>query len=145
MSLRWMKSNKLRQYLTGAGFTVLFIVILYLTEALGLIPLIIVLIVLYGLFPFLLGALTGFFMKKFSALAGALAAMAFLLVWMTASPTLWISRGEYILNRLNIRHDSQDILRLILFSIWYGVCGWIGGEIGAKLRRRIGQAQKKDN
>jgi len=114
-----MRINKLKRYWIGVGFAFLIIIILYLIEGLALIPLIIVMIVLYGLFPCLLGVLAGFFAKKVGVLAGALAAMVFLLLWVTASPPLWISYGRYILNRLNVGLDPQNVLRFILSIAWY--------------------------
>ena len=96
-----------------------------------------VILIFYGLFPCLLGGVAGFFARKLSGLAGVLAAMAFLLVWLTASPPLWVSHGDYILNRLNVVDSFENILRLILSMVWYGSLGGIGGEIGGKFRKKI--------
>jgi len=119
-----------------AGFTFLMLIIL-LRGTLAVIPLAIVVAVIYGFFPCLLGTIAGFSIRKFSVLAGALAAAAFLVLWLAASPPLYISYGNLTLNRENVWHDYKNVLAFIVSIVMYGACGAIGGEIGAKLRSKL--------
>jgi hypothetical protein len=119
-----------------AGFTFLMLIIL-LGGTLAVIPLAVVVAVIYGFFPCLLGTIAGFSIRRFSVLAGALAAAAFLVLWLAASPPLYISYGNYTLNRINIWHDYRNVLAFIVSVVMYGACGSIGGEVGGKIRSKL--------
>ncbi len=119
-----------------AGFTFLILIIL-LRGTLAVIPFAIVVAVIYGFFPCLLGTLAGFSLRKFSVLAGALAAAVFLLLWLAASPPLYISYGSHTLNRVNVWNDYTNVLAFIVSIVMYAACGAIGGEIGGKLRSKL--------
>ncbi len=135
-----MRNNSQMRFWIIAGFTFLILIILLrdtLVGTLAIIPLVIVLAVIYGFFPCLLGTLAGFSIKKFSVLAGALAAAAFLVLWLAASPPLYISYGSHTLNRVNIWNDYTNVLAFIVSIVMYAACGAIGGEIGGKLRSKL--------
>ena len=131
-----MSNNRLIRFWIIAGFTFLMLIIL-LRGTLAIIPLAIVVAVIYGFFPCLLGTLAGFSVRKFSVLAGALVAAAFLVLWLAASPPLYISYGNYTLNRVNLWHDYKNVLAFIVSIVMYGTCGSIGGELGGKLRSKL--------
>jgi hypothetical protein len=123
-----------------AGFTFLILIILLrgtLVGTLTLIPSVLIVAVVCGFFPILLGTSAGFLIRKFSELAGALAAAAFLLLWLAASPPLYISYGSLTLNRVNVWHDYTNILAFIISIVMYAAFGAIGGELGGKLRRKL--------
>ena len=135
-----MRNNSQMRFCIIAGFAFLILIILLrdtLVGTLALIPLVIVLVVIYGFFPILLGTLAGFSIRKFNVLAGALAAAAFLLLWLAASPPLYISYGSYTLNRGNVLNNYTNILAFIVSIVMYAACGAIGGEIGGKLRSKL--------
>jgi hypothetical protein len=136
--VRWcgMRNNRLMRFWIIAGFTFLILIIL-LRGTLAIIPLAIVVAVIYGFFPCLLGTIAGFSIRKFSVSAGALAAAAFLLLWLAASPPLCISYGSLTLNRANIWNDYTNFLAFIVSIVMYAAFGAIGGEIGAKLRSKL--------
>ncbi len=131
-----MSNNRLIRFWIIAGFTFLMLIIL-LRGTLAIIPLAIVVAVIYGFFPCLLGTLAGFSVRKFSVLAGALVAAAFLVLWLAASPPLYISYGNHTLNRANLWHDYKNVLAFIVSIVMYGACGAIGGELGGKLRSKL--------
>jgi hypothetical protein len=123
-----------------AGFTFLILIILLRDTLVGfltIIPFVLVVAVIYGFFPCLLGTIAGFSIRKFSVLAGILAPVAFLLLWLAASPPLYISYGSLTLNRVNVWHDYTNVLAFIVSIVMYAACGAIGGEIGAKLRSKL--------
>ena len=123
-----------------AGFTFLMLIILLrgtLAGTLAVIPFALVVAAIYGFFPCLLGTLAGFSLRKFSVLAGALVAAAFLVLWLAASPPLYLSYGNHTLNRVNIWHDYTNVLAFIVSIVMYAACGAIGGELGAKLRSKL--------
>lgn len=119
-----------------AGFAFLMLIIL-LRGTLAVIPLAIVVAVIYGFFPCLLGTIAGFSIRKFSVLAGALAAAVFLLLWLAASPPLYISYGSHTLNRVNVWNDYTNVLAFIVSIVMYAAYGAIGGELGGKLRSKL--------
>jgi hypothetical protein len=131
-----MRNNRIMGFWIIAGFTFLILIIL-LRGTLAVIPFAIVVAVIYGFFPCLLGTLAGFLIRKFSELAGALAAAAFLLLWLAASPPLYSSYGNLTLNRVNLWHDYTNVLAFIVSIVMYAACGAIGGELGAKLRSKL--------
>jgi len=131
------KNGRLKRYWIGLGVAFLIILTLYFTGALVLILFLIAGAVVSGLLPFLLGALAGFFVKKFPVLTGSVAAIAFLLLPIIAVSThLWVPRNRRILDSFSIGWDLQSILELILSLVWCGAWGAIGGEISGKLRRK---------
>jgi Na+/proline symporter len=131
-----MRNNRLMRFWIIAGFAFLMLIIL-LRGTLAVIPLAIVVAVIYGFFPCLLGTLAGFLIRKYSAPAGALAAAAFLVLWLAASPPLYISYGSHPLNRVNIWNDYTNVLAFIVSIVMYAACGAIGGELGGKLRSKL--------
>jgi len=131
-----MRNNRLMRFGIIAGFTFLMLIIL-LRGTLAVIPLAIVVAVIYGFFPCLLGTIAGFSLRRFSVLAGALAAAAFLVLWLAASPPLYISYGNHTLNRVNVWHDHKNVLAFIVSIVMYAACGAIGGELGGKLRNKL--------
>jgi hypothetical protein len=123
-----------------AGLTFLLLLILLRGTFVGfitIIPFALVIAVIFGLFPCLLGTLAGFLIRKYSAQAGALAAAVFLLLWLAASPPLYISYGSLNLNRANIWNDYTNILAFIISIVMFAAYGAIGGEIGGKLRSKL--------
>jgi len=122
-------------WIVAAGTSLILIVLL--RGLIALIPLVILVAVICGLLPLLLGALAGFLVKKCNVLAGGLTAIAFLLIWLAASPPLQISYGDYVLNRLNFWHDYENLLSFIVCIVIYGAYGSIGGELGGKLRSKL--------
>jgi len=131
-----MRNNSQMRFCIIAGFTFLMLIIL-LRGTLAVIPLAIVVAVIYGFFPCLLGILAGFSLRRFSVLAGALAAAAFLVLWLAASPPLYLSYGNHTLNRVNVWHDYTNVLAFIVSIVMYAACGAIGGELGGKLRSKL--------
>jgi hypothetical protein len=121
-----------------AGFTLLLLKILLRdTLTLTIIPSVIVVAVICGFFPCLLGTIAGFSIKKYGAQAGALVAAVFLLLWLAASPPLYSSYGSLTLNRTNIWNDYTNFLAFIISIVMYAAFGAIGGEIGGKLRSKL--------
>lgn len=123
-----------------AGLTFLILIILLrgtFAGILAIIPFVLVVAVICGFFPCLLGTLAGFSIRKYSAPAGALAAAAFLLLWLAASPPLHIPYGSHTLNRINVWHDYKNVLTFIVSIVMYAAFGAIGGEIGGKLRSKL--------
>ncbi|MDH4240527.1 MAG: hypothetical protein OEW48_13280, partial [Phycisphaerae bacterium] len=104
---------------------------------LAVISLALVVAVICGFFPCLLGTIAGFSIEKFSVLAGALAAAVFLLLWLAASPPLYISYGSHTLNRVNVWNDYTNVLAFIVSIVMYAAYGAIGGELGGKLRSKL--------
>jgi hypothetical protein len=131
-----MRNNSQMRFCIIAGFTFLLLIIL-LGGTLAIIPLAIVVAVIYGFFPCLLGTIAGFSIRKYSAQAGALAAAAFLLLWLAASPPLYISYGSHNLNRANVWNDYTNVFAFIVSIVMYAAFGAIGGEIGHKLRSKL--------
>ena len=134
--LRGMRNNRLMRFWIIAGFIFLMLIIL-LRGTLAVIPLAIVVAVIYGFFPCLFGTIAGFSIRKFSVPAGALAAAVFLLLWLAASPPLYISYGSHTLNRVNVWHDYTNVLAFIVSIVMYAAYGAIGGELGGKLRSKL--------
>lgn len=135
-----MRNNRLMGFWIIAGFAFLMLIILLrgtLAGTLALIPSVLIVAVIYGFFPCLLGTLAGFSLRRFSELAGALAAAAFLVLWLAASPPLYISYGSHTLNRINIWNDYTNVLAFIVSIVMYAACGAIGGELGGKLRSKL--------
>jgi hypothetical protein len=119
-----------------AGLTFLLLIIL-LRGTLAVIPLALVVAVICGFFPCLLGTIAVFPIRKYSVPAGALAAALFLLLWLAASPPLYISYGSHTLNRINVWNDYTNVLAVIISVVMYAAFGAIGGQIGAKLRSKL--------
>ncbi len=135
-----MRNNKLMRFWIIAGFTFLILIILLRGTFVGfltIIPFALVVAVIFGLFPCLLGTIAGFLIRKYSTTAGALAAAVFLLLWLAASPQLYIYYGSLTLNRANIWNDYTNVLAFIISIVMYAAYGSIGGEIGAKLRSKL--------
>ncbi|MHC4112813.1 MAG: hypothetical protein ACYSUY_17200 [Planctomycetota bacterium] len=123
-----------------AGLAFLLLIILLRGTFVGfltIIPFALVVAVIYGFFPCLLGTIAGFSITKYSVSAGALAAVVFLLLWLAASPPLYISYGSHTLNRVNVWNDYTNVLAFIVSIVMYAACGAIGGELGAKLRSKL--------
>ena len=131
-----MRNNRLMGFWIIAGFTFLILIIL-LRGTPAVIPFAIIVAVIYGFFPCLLGTIAGFSIRKFSELAGALAAAAFLLLWLAASPPLYIYYGSHTINRVNIWNDYKNVLAFIISIVMYAAYGAIGGELGGKLRSKL--------
>lgn len=132
-----MRNNRLIRFGIIAGFTFLMLIIL-LRDTLVIMPFVVIVVaVIYGFFPCVLGTLAGFSVRRFSVLAGALAAAAFLLLWLAASPPLYLSYGSHTLNRINIWNDYTNVLAFIVSIVMYAACGAIGGELGGKLRSKL--------
>jgi hypothetical protein len=135
-----MRKNRLMGFWIIAGLTFLILLILLKGTFVGfltIIPVAIVVAVIYGLFPILLGTLAGFLIRKYSAPAGALAPVVFLLLWLAASPPLYISYSSLTLNIVNLWHDYTNILAFIISIVMCAAYGAIGGEIGGKLRSKL--------
>lgn len=131
-----MRNNSKMRFWIVVGFTFLILIIL-LRDTFDIITALIVVAVILGFFPCLLGAIAGFSIRKHSGSAGALAAAAFLLMWLAASPPLYISYGSLTINRVNLWHDYTNILAFIISIVMYAAYGAIGGELGGKLRSKL--------
>ena len=135
-----MRNNRLIPFWIIAGFAFLMLIILLRDTFIGfltIIPFVLVVAVIYGFFPILLGTLAGFSIRKYSTPAGALAAALFLLLWLAASPPLYIYYGSLTINRVNLWHDYTNTLAFIISIVMYAAYGAIGGEIGGKLRSKL--------
>lgn len=135
-----MKNNRLMGFWIIAGLTFLLLIILLRGTFVGfltIIPFALVVAVIFGFFPILLGTLAGFLIRKFSVPAGALAPVVFLMLWLAASPPLYISYGSHTLNRANIWNDYTNILAFIISIVMCAAYGAIGGELGGKLRSKL--------
>jgi len=135
-----MRNNRLMGFWIIAGLAFLLLIILLggtFAGFLTIIPFVLVVAVICGFFPILLGTLAGFLIRKHSGSAGALAAALFLLLWLAASPPLYSSYGSLTLNRANIWNDYTNILAFIISIIMYAAYGAIGGEIGGNLKSKL--------
>jgi hypothetical protein len=135
-----MRNNRLMGFWIIAGLTFLLLIILLrgtLVGTLTLIPSVLIVAVVCGFFPILLGTLAGFLIRKYSSPAGALAAAVFLMLWLAASPPLYIAYGSHTINRANVWHDYTNVLAFIVSIVMYAAYGAIGGELGAKLRSKL--------
>ncbi|NIP27769.1 MAG: hypothetical protein GWN81_23445 [Phycisphaerae bacterium] len=135
-----MRNNRLMGFWIIAGLTFLLLIILLrgtLVGFLTIIPFVLVIAVIFGFFPCLLGAIAGFSIRKHSDSVGALAAAVFLLLWLAASPPLYIAYGSLTINRVNLWHDYTNILAFVISIVMYAAYGAIGGEIGGKLRSKL--------
>jgi hypothetical protein len=133
-------NNSQMRFWIIAGLTFLLLIILLRGTFVGfltIIPFALVVAVIFGFFPCLLGTIAVFPIRKYSVPAGALAAALFLLLWLAASPPLYISYGSHTLNRINVWNDYTNVLAVIISVVMYAAFGAIGGQIGAKLRSKL--------
>ena len=135
-----MRNNSKMRFWIIAGLAFLLLIILLRGTFVGfftIIPFALVVAIIFGIFPISLGTLAGFLIRKYSTPAGALAPVVFLLLWLAASPPLYISYGSLTLNRVNLWHDYTYILAFIISIVMCAAYGAIGGELGGKLRSKL--------
>ena len=125
----------------GLLFSVV-VITLYIIGVLSLIPLVLAVAILYGLFPFLIGAFFGFIVKRANVSIASIMAVLALLLLIFASPELRLSYGHLLLNPNDFPNSGRIVWKLVVSIVWYGVCGAIGGEFGEKIKKRFEDSGK---